>query len=248
MTEQRQITSLFIAVCCAILPALTFSSCNKDGAGDIITRSVPTPEFRFIVIEGTFDVFLIQDTVCSVTFTGEKRIVDRCTAEMSGQTVVLRGSKRGEFLHPNEQTTAVYIHVDTLERINVHEDCAIRTQNALTGNEIGLVVGTRFLDADLELACNVFYYWNNPDGTHLRLTGTTNQLKIWNAGLGSVDASNVTSAYVEVENGSQSDCKVRAIQKLEYSLTSIGNIIYFGNPPELVRKTVDGTGELIKGD
>ena len=225
-----------------------FSSCKKDGAGDIITKSFDIQNFHTIEVNGTFDIVLIQDTVCSIEFVGEQRVVDRCSSEQIGQTITLSGSKRGEFLRPNEKFTVVYIHVDTLSRINVNSDCAIKTQNALTGNEIGLVVGTRFLEAELELNCATFYYWNNPNGTHLILTGQANKLKIWNAGLGTVDASAVNTPYVEIVNGSQNTCKIRATQKLEYSLTSVGDILYFGNPTEILARTIDGTGELLKGD
>jgi len=232
----------------AIVLCLQMASCKKDGAGDILTKDVIVPEFRILDIDAVVDVIIIQDTVYTVRFVGEERILDSYSATMTDSVLTISGKRRGEFLRPNEKMTVVYIHIDTLERINVYKDCSIRSENELTGHELGVVVQSRFTEVNLKLNCDVFYYWNNPDGTHLTLSGQTNELKIWNSGLGSVDASQVTSPYVQVINGSQSDCKVKATQKLEYGLTSIGNIVFYGNPAEVVSIEITGTGELIKGD
>jgi len=251
MRQNSKSISLFASgwiLLSAIIICLQITSCQKDGAGEIVTKDVIVPEFRILDIDAAVDVIIIQDTLYSVQFVGEKRIIDGYSATMNDSALKISGKRRGEFLRPNEKITEVYIHIDTLERINVFKDCSIRSENELTGRELGVVVQSRFTEVNLKLNCNVFYYWNNPDGTHLKLSGQTNELKIWNSGLGSVDASEVTSPYVQVINGSQSDCKVRATQKLEYGLTSIGNIIFYGNPAEVVSLEITGTGELIKGD
>lgn len=242
-------TNKYLISVLSIFAMVTTFSCNRNGDGEIISREMPAGNFNVLTVDGMFNVFLIQDTFCSVEFLGEKRNVDRCKAELLNGELVVSGSKRGEFLHPNEMVTEVYIHVDSLTRINVHEDCNIQTdQRPLAGHEIGMVVDTRFMEADIEVSTDIFYYWNNPNGSHLNLTGRTDELKIWNAGLGSVDATQLTADYILIDNGSQSDCKVRCVQRLEYSLTNTGNIIYFGNPADIVPNLTSGTGELLKGD
>ena len=231
-----------------LLAATGFLTCSKNGAGDIISKEVAVSHFDSLAVDGMFNVFIIQDTFCLIRFVGEERNVNRCKAEFTDGHMVISGSKRGEFLHPNEKVTEVYVYVDSIKRINVREDCSIRTRTPLSGHEIGLVADTRYMEADLELNCDVFYYWNNPNGAHVTFRGQTDALKIWNAGLGTVDASALISDYVLVENGAQNDCKVHSTQTLEYSLTSIGNIIYFGNPANIVLHETTGTGSLIKGD
>jgi hypothetical protein len=229
--------------------AIAFVSCTKEENRDaLVNRDISPGNFNTIEVNGVYDIYIIQDTVCSVEVEGIKKRVEKTSAAIHDSTLVVETSRRGEFLHPGEPNTKLFIHVDTLKRINVNEACHIRTRNALSGHEIGIVVKTRMMEADLDLACDVFYYWNNPNGSHLNLAGNVSELKLWNAGLSSVDASGLTTNYALVENGSQGECRVKATQTLEYSLTNTGNIYYYGNPPVVLPLAVSGTGQLIKAD
>lgn len=228
---------------------MLLSSCKKDGSGEIVTKTITTNGFHTLNINGPFTVYLVQDAASYVSFEGEKKRVETCTAEVSDSMLTIDGKKSGEFLHPNEMITRVFVHIDTnFHRVNVNEDCKLYTQGALFGREIGVVTSTRSLEGRLELSCQTFYFWNNPNGTHLELIGFVNELKIWSTGLSTIDARQLTSNYVLIENGSQNECKVRCLQTLEYSLTSTGNIVYYGNPPAIVPNLTTGSGTLIKGD
>lgn len=238
--------------CCAVflLPAiLFFSSCKKNDLPDaLVSKDISPGKFNTIEIDGVYDIYLVQDTVCKVVVEGIQKRVDKTTATINDSILVLKTNRRGEFLHPDEPTTKLFIYVDTLKRINVNQACHIRCRNALTGDEIGMVVATRQMEADLNFNCRVFYYWNNPDGTHLNLTGNVDELKIWNTGLAAVDASRLNANYALIENGSQGECRVRATQTLEYSLTNTGNIYYYGHPSSLLPLSLTGTGTLIDAE
>lgn len=233
-----------------VITTMSFlSSCTKNGRGEIVAKTISTEGFHTLNIDGPFTVYLIQDAANYVTFDGEEKHIETCTALVNDSILSIDGSKRGEFLHPGEMDLRVFVHVDTnFQRINVNEDCKVYTQGALFGREIGVVTNTRAFEGRIELNCHTFYYWNNPNGTHLELLGFVDELKIWNTGLGTIDAGYLTSDYVLIDNGSQNECKVRCMQTLEYSLTSTGNIIYYGNPPAIVPNVTSGTGALIKGD
>jgi hypothetical protein len=244
--KQRQFRHPLISLCIA-LSALMYS-CSKDGAGDIISKTVNVTGYHTLEIDGVFDVVIINDIVDYVEFTGESRNVNRCEAYVSDSMLHISGSKRGEFLRPNEMTTKAIVHMRQIKLIELNEDCKLTNEALLRGNEIGLVSRTRFADVKLNLGCNIFYYWNNPNGTHISLTGTVNAVKLWNSGLGSVDAAGLTADYALVENASQSDVKVNVNNQLEYKLTNVGNIIYYGNPPVIIETGSTGTGALIDGN
>jgi hypothetical protein len=157
----------------------------------------------------------------------------------------LSGYNPTQFLHPREGNLQVYIHVDSLVLVNIYESCSIVTENTLTGDEIGIISKARMLEADIDVNCRVFYYWNNPTGVKMKIRGQTQELKIWNAGLSTIDARDVQSPYVLASNGSQGHITVNPGQFLEYSLTNIGNIYYYGNP-QLIHKTITGNGKLIQ--
>lgn len=244
----KQVKNILLLVS-ALLVIVLIPSCNKDGSGEIITKTITTQGFHTLNINGPFTVYLVQDAASYVSFEGEKKRVETCKAEIGDSVLTIDGKKFGEFLHPNEMITRVFVHIDTnFKRVNVNDDCKIYTQGPLSGSEIGVVTSTRSVEGRIELNCRTFYFWNNPNGTHLELTGNVNELKIWNSGLSTIDARYLTSDYALIENGSQNECKVRCLQTLEYSLTNTGNIVYYGNPPAIVPNLTTGTGELIKGD
>lgn len=230
---------------------LAAGSCNKDPDADFVSRDFAVDAFHTILVEGVYEIYLVQDTVCSVTMTAPPRIFDKTTVSVSDGVLTLHEKHGGHWLHPRESNTKVYIHVDSLARINVEETCNIRTAGRLghTTDEIGLVVNhAKMMEADLELDCGTFYYWNDPSGTHINLRGRADNLKLWNTGLSTVDASKLTAGYALIDNGSQGAIHVRSLQTLEYKLTNTGNIYYYGSPVQVNALGNTGTGQLIKAD
>lgn len=238
--KNRFDTCLLVCIC------LSISSCKKeDPEQNFIREKQIVSPFYTITIESTCELHLIQDTAYSVELYGPERIVKKFDISIENYELKLSGRNPTQFLHPREGNLQVYIHVDSLVLVNVYESCSIVTDNALTGDEIGIVSKARMLEADIDVNCRVFYYWNNPTGVKMKIRGQTQELKIWNAGLSTIDAREVQSPYVLAANGSQGNITVNPGQFLEYSLTSIGNIYYYGNP-QLIRKTITGNGKLIQ--
>ena len=61
----------------------------------------------------------------------------------------------------------------------------------------------------------------------------------------SVDAKNLVSNVVSIENSSKGDCRINCIQKLTYSIKGEGNIFLSGDPTELLKIEETSTGKLI---
>jgi hypothetical protein len=237
-----------IAAALLMLGAL---SCNNDPDADFVTREFAVTDFHTIDIDGVYEIQLVQDTVCKVTMTAPPRVLDKNTITVNDSVLTMHEKNGSHWLHPRESNSKVVIHVNHLKRMNVHEACSLFTAGPLghTTDEIGMVVDyAKMMEADLELDCATFYYWNDPNGAYLKLRGRTENLKLWNTGLAQVDASALTAMYVLADNGSQGSLKVRAMQTLEYKLTNIGNISYFGSPPQINTLGNTGTGQLIKAD
>lgn len=227
---------------------LLFSSCSKGN--DSLTVKENLAAFHTIEIDGVYDIVLIQDTLNSISVTGTEKQIDKSVYSVSDSVLSISTGHAGEYLHPKNENMQITIHISNLKRINIHETCSIVSHDPIghANDEIGIVVDTKLAEIDLNLGCRTFYYWNNPNGTKMKLTGTVQELKLWNAGLGQVDASLLHSDYVLCENGSLGNCQVRASQKLEYSITNKGNIYYYGNPAELVAGPLTAAGKLIKAD
>lgn len=235
----------------AALFMLAALSCSKNPDADFVTREIAVTDFHTIAIDGVYEIELVQDTVCKVTMTAPPRVFEKNTISVSDSVLTMHEKHGSHWLHPRESNTKVVIHVNRLKRLSVHETCSLRTNGPLgrPSEEIGMVVDyAKMMEADLELGCGTFYYWNDPNGAHIKLRGHTGNLKLWNTGLAQVDATELTADYVLADNGSQGELKVHVMETLEYKLSSTGNICYSGSPLQINNQGITGTGKLVKVD
>ena len=77
------------------------------------------------------------------------------------------------------------------------------------------------------------------------MSGKTEELKIWNTAIMSVDAKNLVTEYALVENDSKGVCEVNVTNRLDYKIKGKGDIHLYGNPPEINEGEVSSTGKLI---
>jgi len=244
MRIQSTYTFAFIVISIAAFLGL---GCNKNGDAPVTRTIQGVTGYHTINIDGGFKVVLIQDSLGYVEFYGVEKHLNTCVATVTDSVLSLDGNHRGEFLHPGEPATEVRVHCSSLKLINANDDCSLRSE-LLNGSEIGVVVGCRSFEGNLNLNCNTFYYWNNPGGSNVTLSGNVTVLKYWTVGLSTLDAKNLVADYVLVSHGSQNVIQVSPVQTLEYSITNIGDLIYYGNPPQIVPVLLTGTGELINGN
>ncbi len=227
-----------------LLGFIGINSCKKSMNSTIIEKSLE--EFDTVTFNSSFEVFLIQGTENKIKIEGAERIIDNIDFTIKNNTLTLKNSFKHGWLHPSKNKIKVYLTVNQLSRINANETCKIQSINTLIGTEIGLVFTSKLNEATLDLNCNTFYYWNNfPCGGKVTLSGTTNELKIWNVALMAVDAQNLVSNYVLVNNASKGDCKFTCHQTLDYSITGEGNIYVSGNPSSIIKSGESSTGKLI---
>lgn len=228
----------------SVLLLILVSSCQKRMEPGVI--NVALEEFDTLTLNSVFNVELIQGTTNSISIEGAEKIIEKVDFNIENNTLTLLNNFKGNWIYPKKNKITVKLTVNNLSRINANETCNIRTLNTLTGNEIGLVMTSKLNEATFAVDCNSFYFWNNfPCGGKINLSGTTNELKLWNVALMSVDAKNLVSNVVSIENSSKGDCRINCIQKLTYSIKGEGNIYLSGDPTELLKIEETSTGKLI---
>jgi hypothetical protein len=226
---------------------LVFSySCNRgDKLDERITQEFGNREFTWVNVNNVFDIYLVQDTAWSVSVKGSPKAMEGLKISYVGDTLILDRRRKGEAFRPKTGNPEVYLHFDSLSRINTYETCYIKSVNAITGYSLGIVDETKFTEVDLELNNRTFYYWNNPNGSLLRLKGRALELKLWHSGLSSIDATALNTDLVIAENSSQGETKVHVNTELIYKLASTGNIVFIGNPSKITKIPAEGTGKLV---
>ncbi len=210
-------------------------------------RSIDLDDFHHVNLDGAYDIYFQEDTAFYIEMTGDAAKIEGVVANVSNDTLLLTRETKRDWLTPRRNNVSIIIHSEPLSSITANETCNMKTVNPITSDEIEFVFKSKAQFADLELDCNIFFYWNQPPvGGTLDLRGSANQLKIWNTAITSIDAQNLqVSDYCIVENDSKGDCIVNISGKLEYKITDEGNIQAYGSPNIIQELGDTGEGELI---
>jgi hypothetical protein len=222
---------------------LLLSSCNKEG--EKTTRKVSVLPFHHIELNGAFDLILTEGEELSVSVKGYENSIDKVFFNSLEDTLYVTNDRKFKWVTPRKNKIEIHVTSPPLKRVKADGGSYVTTTNPITTDEFGLILTGKSAEAHLTLNCGVFYFWNNfPTGGKLKLSGTTDVLKLWNTALMSVDAEDLISNSAIVENYSKGDCIVSVQEKLEYRIEGSGNIQVYGAPSVLVNNGINSTGKL----
>jgi hypothetical protein len=223
---------------------LLFVSCGKQD--ELSTNIIQVDPFDTVIINSTFNVFLQEDSIYQLEITGIADFVNKTTYSISNGTLTIDNNKRFKWTQPTSNKVELIIHAPVFSEVHVNETCDVRTKGPITSENFGLVMAGKVNQANLELNCHTFYYWNHfPCGGKITLYGNAEVLKLWNYGLMSIDAIDLNANYGIVDNSSKGNCDINIKKNLEYSIMGIGNINLYGNPENIVNKGETNSGRLI---
>ena len=160
--------------------------------------------------------------------------------------MTVHNENRWRWLYPEKNNIRLTLHFKQLAKIIANETCYLHNEKAIVANELGLVLKSKLNQAQLNLNCQTFYFWNNfPCGGMLTLQGTCNEVKLWNYALMQVHANELSTHIARIENASKGDIRVYCSDSMFYKIKGAGNIEVFGNPTFLVDLGSSGSGKLI---
>jgi hypothetical protein len=210
------------------------------------SKEIALEDFDTLTLNSVFEVYLIQGTENKIKLEGAENILKKVEINNSNKTLKLINTYKANWLHPSNNKIKIYLTIKNIRRINANETCNIQSMNTIIGNEIGVVLTSKYNQANLDLDCNTFYYWNNfPTGGNVKLSGKTKELKILNVALMAIDARDLVADYVSITNTSKGDCKVTCRQRISYKIAGTGNIYLNGNPSLIEKIEGSSTGKLI---
>lgn len=202
--------------------------------------------FSGLFVNSSFNIEIHPDTAFRIVLSGSSDIVQEIDVSKITDTLILENNFSAQWLRPGDNPIQVDLYCDSLQRIVLNESCNLTSSGPIHADEIGLIAVSRLNIVDLEFDAKTVFYWNNfPCNGSMVFRGETENLKIWNTALMSVDASQLISSYVLVENDAGVDCRVRANDILEYSITGAGNVVASGRPDIISAGELTGSGELI---
>jgi len=205
-----------------------------------------TGSFEILTLDDRFDVILTQDTIESILISGDPKMIRKVDWHIENKELHIESSFKNAWMKPGKNRITLHISVKNLKRINVNQTCDISCSNELTCPELGIITTGKMSVANLKLNCNSFYTWNNfPCGGKLTLSGSVNQLKLWNYALMQIDAIDLTSNEAYIENYSKGSIKTTITNALTYKINGEGDIYLQGNPPTIVKISEENTGKLV---
>ncbi len=232
---------------------LIISACRKTAdcisdTGEKVSYEYNINSFDTLVINDNFNVSLIQDTVNKLIISAYEKYADATIFNIYENSLTLGNDYNCKFTKPEKSKINVKIHLKSISLIRVNAASKIISENTLiNNNETGIIVNTKFFEADLKINCRVFYFWNTHlNGGKMYLQGKTNILKLWNTSLFAVDASKLTTDSAYIENTSKGDIYANVNEYLSCVIKSSGNVYYYGSPPKITVNDTISSGRLIK--
>ena len=227
-----------------VLSIVLYTSCKKK---DVVSHNLPFEQnFDTLVFNDPFEVELIQDSLNKIEIIGYEPFVSNVETTYMNNTLTVSKRPGMAWLFPKKNKIHLKIHLNHISRIVANETCYIRSEGPLTGNELGLILKSKLNQADLNVQCNTFYFWNNfPCGGKLNLKGSCQELKLWNYALMQIDATSLICGNARVENSSKGDIRFQCNDSLFYKIKGEGNLHLYGFPPNIYNLGSDGSGNLI---
>lgn len=220
------------------------NSCKKQMEKVIIEQNLE--DFEKLALNSVFTVYLTQGIENKIRIEGAKTIIEKINFSIINKTLTIENGYKGKWMHPKNNKIIIYLTVKKLTTINANETCHIQTLNTLITDEMTLIMASKLNEAELNINCDNFQYWNNfPCGGKIKLTGNTNSLFLYNVALMAINASEFNSNYATVHNLSKGDCKVNCLVKFKYKILGEGNIYLKGNPPEIIDENPSSIKKVI---
>jgi hypothetical protein len=219
-------------------------SCKKDAQS--IIQSYELEAFNHVVLFDSFNTILHESDEFRIEIKAAASRQEFIKFSVTDSTLEVRNEKVAGWSNPYINEIELHIYSEPLSLVEVAESGLVSTANPITSEEFGIILKNKVNEANLELDCGTFYFWNNePAGGKLTLTGHCGVVKVWNHALMSVDAKHLTSEVALIENRSKGTVEVSPTQRLEYSILDVGDIFLFSNPTEIIEIENSGEGNLV---
>lgn len=225
---------IFLFFALSIFSCQKANDCFKSSGKEIIIEH-SLADFDTIYVNNVFNVELFQDTINKLSIKGKEAFVKSTNFKIENNSLILNNNHKCKFAKPKDKDITISIHVKQISRIVLGAASKIISKNTLTNpNEIGLIIKSKYNEANLDVDARVFYFWNvHLNGGKVYVKGNVDIVKLWNVSLMSVDASKLKAKNALVENSSKGNCWVDVLNKIDCKVTSTGNVYCYGNPSQV---------------
>ncbi len=217
------------------LPACFFNC--VEGSGQVIRKQRLIPEFSFIEVQDSYDVFINQGKERMVEIEIDDNLMEKVETKVRRDKLII--STDGCIKKTTRKN--IYITVVNFEGINITGACEVTGKGKLKGEDVELEISG---SGDMKLDIEAQNLETDISGSgSLVLSGNCDNHDIEISGSGRLKAFKLISNEVEVEVTGSGNCELFANYKIKAEITGSGDLLYKGNP-EKVDTDVTGSGSI----
>lgn len=234
-----------------ILFMLLISSCDDTlfNEGEVITKEIKVDDFDEIYVEDIFDIYLIQDTVCSIKAKGGSNLISNLTFNVDDDKILSIDNNNSVRWSRDYDKIELYISVDTLWFLRLNAPSKVITLDTLKTPELKIFSITDFAEYDINLDCNNCYIVNSAtSGGIVNINGKAITFSFRARGSFKINAQDFISDHVTVTSETIGDCNIFANKSIEAEILRSGNVYYMGTPETITYMNDKAKQQLIKTD
>ena len=244
-------TRKFLHIEIVLLLLLLPYSCEKlvlSGEGALITVTEQYDAFTNLEVYDIFDIRLRSDSIFSISLKVHEKYLDRIALEFDSGKVALYDRNPEKWL-ATYPWPVVEITFPRLEgQLTLHSPAWISTPDTLSIPRLNLLSLGKTGDFNIVMDTDLFQYATGSDNSGFyTFSGRAESAHFWPRGSSQIDASMLITKRCNVYNNSIGNCSVYVEERLEARLNTLGNVIYYGDPAEVVLVEESGEGKLIQG-
>jgi hypothetical protein len=236
-------TTAILLFSSALVSFVYFTSCTNfigiEGNHNVVTETRNVSSFTELRSEGSYDVYLIQDTVFYVKVEAEENLLPYIITDISGEELVIRTKEHKNL--KNHTTIKIYVHAPSVSSMTLEGsgkiDCDNISVNDLTIHLDGS--GNIYLD---QAICDKLETKISGSG-QVELSGTVNETDFNISGSGDINSYGLVQDTCFADISGSGNMFVNVNKLLEVQITGSGEVHYYGNP--VVNSDITGSGEVV---
>jgi Putative auto-transporter adhesin, head GIN domain len=228
-----------------LLVAVLAASCHNvfgdkiKGNGNIKTESRTAGIFSSVDVSGSLDVYVTQDSACSVKVEADENLMEYIIIRTEGDVLVVE-PRDGYNLSGRIK---IYVSSPVFKRFEVSGASLIASNNILTSSEVIAIQLSGASDAKLEVKAPSVSIDVSGASTAL-VKGQTKDLFIEGSGASNAKCFELLSENAEVDISGASNADVFASVKLNAEASGASDVRYKGNAA--VTSNTSGAGNVKK--
>lgn len=227
------------------------AGCEKlilAGEGELLTITEEYETFSKLSFYDIYDVKLRSDSVFSVTLQVYEKYRDRIEMRLDSGNISFYDRNPERWL-PEYPWPVVVISFPRLDdQLFIDSPVWISTPDTLRVPSLKVLSLGKTGEFKMTLETDFFSFVTGSDNAgYYIFSGKADDVRLWPRGSSQVNAAGLVTHNCNVYNNSIGDCSVNVTGRLEARLNTAGNIIYYGDPAEIVLTEESGEGRLMKG-